>query len=61
MELLASLIVLVALSIALPKLKNSNLLKRFKWVAITLIVANEIRGIAVVATIGPPIFKAILH
>jgi hypothetical protein len=61
MELLASLIVLVALSIALPRLKNSRLLKRFKWVAITLIVANEIRGIAVVAPIGPPILKAILH
>lgn len=33
-------------------------MKRAKWIALGLLIANEIRGLIVVATIGPPIFKA---
>ena len=32
-----------------------------KWAIIALIIANEIRGIIVVAAVGPPIFRAIFH
>lgn len=31
-----------------------------KRVAIALLIANEIRGLIVVAAVGPPILKAIL-
>ena len=34
--------------------------KKAKWVVITLIVANEIRGVIVVAAIGWPMLKAML-
>jgi hypothetical protein len=32
--------------------------RKLKWAAIALILANEIRGILVVAAVGPPIFRA---
>jgi hypothetical protein len=34
-------------------------MKRAKWALIALIVANEIRGIIVVALIGWPLLKAL--
>jgi len=34
--------------------------KKAKWVVIALIVANEIRGVIVVAAIGWPMLKAML-
>jgi hypothetical protein len=34
--------------------------KRIKWIAVALLIANEIRGVIVVATIGVPILKAML-
>ena len=33
--------------------------RRLGWVAVALLVANEIRGIIVVAAIAPPIFRAL--
>jgi hypothetical protein len=32
--------------------------KKAKWIAIALLIANEIRGILVVAAVGPPIIRA---
>jgi hypothetical protein len=33
--------------------------RRLKWTALALLVANEIRGIIVVAAIGPAILRGI--
>lgn len=41
-----------------PKLTGAGR-KRLKWIAIGLLLANEVRGIIVVAAVGPPIFKAL--
>ncbi len=35
--------------------------RKLGWIALALIVANEIRGVAVVITIGIPILKAMFR
>lgn len=32
--------------------------ERLKWIALALLIANEVRGIVVVAAVAPPIFRA---
>jgi hypothetical protein len=42
----------------LSKLRKAHSVKGAGWVVVALIVANEIRGLFIVATVGVPMLKA---